>query len=501
MARALLGLLEAGPERDDATDAYIAWALPLHAALAGELTALLGDARFLARVHWYAMWQALALAYPDGVPPDGIAADIHYLHAQGVEPGSQGEWVAWLHHAAVSRGDTTLADALVEFAVPLPWRTVWSRWRLPGRSGASAQDPGRVEKLRAASYDDAWALSDWRELEMRGPNNLTVYERRMWDAWTGELLTGPTRIEQNWPDRPRGEPFPGVEYAKKPGDAWRFDHEQSAGVPRMPNAVSEAVRLGDAGKEGALWAFAGTGGLFAAVVDEAAVAAHPAEPWPTLFIPGPISHSAPWALPWPIPSAQNLSRTWLENKDRFRADACRPIPVAQLPVELRHEETRRFLTETGWPVARGISGLYSPDLSVSGLTPVEGSTLLSGLGQVGSRQLWLDGSQGHVLMTCHSASGPERHLAGSSISQFLILLALHHTALCTPLTAGDAEMYDLGESLPEWFRAVDPAAAESPVWEGESDNFEALLDDYELVLSELDEVRDGNDGPSCPNAK
>ncbi|MFE5189326.1 hypothetical protein [Streptomyces sp. NPDC056628] len=133
---------EQGPVRR-----YAAQALPLHAALAGVLPQLLNDGRLLAQFSVTALRAALAVAHPDGVPYGSVAAMLHYLEVQGVSPSSQGEWVAWLHHAALSSGRTELADGLLAAGVPLPWQTTWTHWRPAGIFGRIQGDVGRVDGL------------------------------------------------------------------------------------------------------------------------------------------------------------------------------------------------------------------------------------------------------------------------------------------------------------------------------------------------------------------
>ncbi len=115
----------------------------MHAALAGTLPQLLADPETVAHVGREALLQGLALAWPDGVPLGGVAADAHYLEEEGVEPDSQGEWLAWLHWAAVNRGQRDWAHRLLESGVSVPWHTTWSRRRpygafgpYPGQTGA-----------------------------------------------------------------------------------------------------------------------------------------------------------------------------------------------------------------------------------------------------------------------------------------------------------------------------------------------------------------------------
>ncbi|WP_307622765.1 hypothetical protein [Streptomyces sp. V3I7] len=89
--------------------------------------------------------RGLAAAWPQGIPQRGVAMDIHYLEQLGVTSTPHDEWVAWLHHCAVGRGDEQLARSIVaESGVTLPWRTVWSNCRPFGTFGPfSKQAPAR----------------------------------------------------------------------------------------------------------------------------------------------------------------------------------------------------------------------------------------------------------------------------------------------------------------------------------------------------------------------
>jgi hypothetical protein len=419
-------------------------------------------------------------AWPEGVPADCLASDLHYLRVQGVRPAAQGEWVAWVHHAAVSRGDAAFADALAEAAEaagPLPWRTLWSRWRLPGKPG-SQPEVGWVDGLSVHRHGESWAVAH------HGDN---PEELRGWDAVTGE----PLDAGQPWAD---SEPAPGVTYAVNRSRGWELRSEPVAGVPRAPRTVGKAVRPGDisGGSSGsALWVFAGTGGVFGAAVDEAAVMVLPRDPWPELLVLGPPTFSAPWPPPWPLPWPPSAdggpTRAWLEEASAFRTGACRPLPEARIPEAVRHEPTRRFLSRVGWPLSHGIGALHSPDLNADGLRPSDDHPdLLSGLGQVGARRLLLDGADGRVFLTHHDRSSHQVHLAGGSLERLLVLLLLQHTAWSAPLTLGGTETEDLAESLGQWCRTVDPEAMASPAWDGAFHDLDAAAQDYAMVLGEID---------------
>lgn len=119
--------------------AYAAQTLALHTAHAGSLEALLGDGAVLANLEAYGLLQGLAAAWPGGVPLGGIAVDAHYLEALGLASAPHPEWVAWLHHATVSRGNETPARSMATAGIALPWRTVWSHCRPYGTFGPSPQ--------------------------------------------------------------------------------------------------------------------------------------------------------------------------------------------------------------------------------------------------------------------------------------------------------------------------------------------------------------------------
>lgn len=116
---------------------YAARTLALHAAHAGAMDRILGDGTVLAHLDAYGMLQGLAATWPGGVPQGGIAADAHYLEELGLASAPHPEWLAWLHHATVSRGDEALARSMAAAGITLPWQTVWSRCRPYGIFGPS----------------------------------------------------------------------------------------------------------------------------------------------------------------------------------------------------------------------------------------------------------------------------------------------------------------------------------------------------------------------------
>ncbi|MCB5912028.1 SUKH-4 family immunity protein [Streptomyces pinistramenti] len=462
---------------------YWSQAAPVHAALSDVLTHYLEVSRFLANVEAYALCQGLHFAYPDGVPAESMAADIHYLEEQGLRDSTHGEWVAFLHHAALCRGKLTFAEDLRRAAGTLPWTTQWARWRLPGTCKPGR--PREVEEIRAASAGNGPTVEQWNEQEFA---DTETYERISWDARTGDLLAGPEFVETDMPGRLPGTPFSDVSYAEQYAAEWRPVLDSVDLPPRMPETVRQAVRVSAADPHAELWAFSGTGGLFVAAVNRAATNELPTIPWADQAPSNSLTKSGTWECPWPVERAVNPAAEWLESGEVFGPGALRPLSDPNTSHHLQHEPTLRFLREFGWPVSRGICGLYSPDLSGpdAALLPVDGTTLLTGLGQHGSHHLLLDGKTGQVFLSADAGTGDNAQLMGSSPGQALFTMLLHHTALCAGITVSD-EIYDLADSLKEWLRQSDPAAAESSMWGGEFENLPEAVTDYDMVLAEIRE--------------
>ncbi|MEJ8653009.1 SUKH-4 family immunity protein [Streptomyces sp. MS1.AVA.3] len=461
---------------------YLARTAPVHAALAGELPTFLDDPAFVTQAEAYGLCQGLALAYPEGVPPDGIAADMHYLEAQGARESTHGEWVALLHHAAVSRGDQTSAAALLDAAPVLPWRTIWAHWRTPGTCALDAEEA--VEELHAVDHDGAWAVSQWSEAEH--PPDGEMYECKSWDARTGEILVEEF-VDEDEPGRQNGVPFPDVVYAEKYSANWRPAIGSTPLPPRMPEAVEQAIRLGMVDSSTELWVFAGVGGVFAVHVDARVAQELPVASWKEPEAPGTLTKSGTWTPPWPLEKAGTPDREWLEREDVFGSGALRTLAEGDIPAVVSHPPTRRFLQETGWPVSPGVAGLYSPDLLETDMAPSSARhpRLLSGLGRYGRRHVLLDGETGKVYVAADpEVSDGEALLLGSGLGHTLFVLLTYHAALCTRFTT-EREVDDLAESLKVWHRSADSAAAQSPAWQGEFDNFRQSCSDYAEVLSEI----------------
>ncbi|MET9832356.1 ATP-binding protein [Streptomyces sp. NPDC006385] len=160
----------------DPLDDYLARALPAHAAAAGRFEELLADPRTLVKCTHTALLNALRVAFPDSIPAGSFAADLYYLHNLGLAPSSQAEWISLLHLVALSQGDTERADALIESAGPLPWRTVWTRWRAPGLVRPLPPQIDVVEELQAEA--------DGTTVTSRTADRL----KQTWHAATGRLL-------------------------------------------------------------------------------------------------------------------------------------------------------------------------------------------------------------------------------------------------------------------------------------------------------------------------
>ncbi|MBB1253804.1 SUKH-4 family immunity protein [Streptomyces sp. OF3] len=294
---------------------YTSRTLAGHAVRAGTLEELLRDGRALAEVDPNALAHALAVAWPRGVPQGGLPADVHYLERLGVTGTPQNEWVAWLQHAAVTRGDLELAEALNESRVVPLWRTVWSRCRPYGSFGG----------LRTAEGLVPGPLPDGVE-----PSDLLDS-----DSW----------------------PLP------DPGPPIRDIHGSLPGFDQRP--------LG-----GDRWLVTGPPGVFAVESapvqrDESALSELP-EPYPV-----PITRAAPWTCPAEAFAVGGPSRHWLEGT--FGPGSCRRLAPDRLPDALVHEKGRDLLTDVGLPALhRHLPWLTTLDLASEPLQQ-EGSRFAIGV--------------------------------------------------------------------------------------------------------------------------
>jgi hypothetical protein len=382
--------------------AYAAHALPLHAALAGALPRLLDDGRLLAQCSAAALREALAIALPDGVPYASVAAMLHYLEVQGISPSSQGEWVAWLHHAALSAGRAELAEQLLASGVALPWRTTWTHWRPPGVFGQIQAEAGRVDELGVAVGESGLTVVTARDMTT-GRNAYPAYRylRQEWIPVTGEPASAPVEVRASlsdgdllWSDAHRspGSEAHTVTFAEHTDSGWQPVPPQATSAPsrrparllpapaesprtsgtrgsgRHPDSTlldgrtSPAAALGtdalphppncpSAVTQGLYldgrWVLTGAGGLFAVTVQAAGTAAQ--ETYRKRPLVAAHTRSAPWPLP---PSASAAlrgdgMRDWLE--ETFGAGSCHRLAENQLPQGLADSAARRFLTETGLP--------------------------------------------------------------------------------------------------------------------------------------------------------
>ncbi|MGW2518483.1 SUKH-4 family immunity protein [Streptomyces sp. NPDC001617] len=454
-------------------DAYAAKTLPVHAALAGSLERLLSQGWLLARCEAPSLWEGLRLAYPDGVPLGSVAADIRALEAQGVQPGSQGEWVSWLHHAALSSGRVELAQQLVDSGVPLPWRTVWSRWRPSGVFGTYAHEAGRVDEL-ALKEDHTY-----------GPRVVTVrdtttdkaalpdfsYVTREWAVATGEPVGEATVVQESldeadWLFDDRAPEGLSAVFATHSPPGWDVEEEGPPPPPRVPASVTHAVFV-----EGT-WILAGSGGLFAVSVDGEL------DPRPDPWLPEPLveAHST-LATPELPPRAraaargESSGRLWLE--EGFGAGTCHRLTVSDVPDQLENDAARRFLIDIGLPAVSGFLHLDTdsppgdvlrqvpwPDTAQNSTPGTEGPFFP--LGTWMHSRLLLDGRTGRVLRD--TTRGPDTVLAGSSLAQFFTMVRLfdEHRRSFYP---SRADRQDHGRILRKWCQEIDPAALEGEVWQ------------------------------------
>ncbi|MGW0149886.1 SUKH-4 family immunity protein [Streptomyces sp. NPDC003333] len=470
---------EQGPVRQ-----YAARALPLHAALAGTLPHLLDDGRLLAQFSPAALREALAVAHPDGVPYGSVAAMLHYLEVQGVTPPSQGEWVAWLHHAALSSGRTELADGLLAAGVPLPWRTTWTRWRPAGIFGRTEGDAGRVDELGVVVGESGLTVVTARDVttgKIAYPKYR--YLRQEWSPTTGEPVSTPVEVHASLSDdplpwsSPRGSgrhEAPDITFAEHTDTGWKLDIPTVPAPPTCPQAVTKGLYIDDDGH----WVLAGTAGLFAVSVQVTADTAHDTYPKRPLI----AAHTRP--APWPLPPSATAAlrgegmRDWLEQT--FGAGTCHQLADEQLPQGLTDPAARDFLTRTGLPeigdflhlniTPRGDSPLVEvswpgQDRNVPRQRRARSGAPSSGpfyeLGTWMSSRLLLDGSTGRLYRD--TTGGSPDPVAGTSLAQFFTMVRLYDEFRRTHFPYV-TDHKDARDNLARWCEQIDHAASRAETW-------------------------------------
>ncbi|MFD5395587.1 SUKH-4 family immunity protein [Streptomyces sp. NPDC127097] len=391
---------------------YAARTLPVHAALGGSLEELLGNGELLARTERYGLLQGIAAAWPAGVPQGTVAMDIHYLETQRVDPESSGEWLSWLHWAAVNRGRRELADGLANAGIEMPWKTLWSRQRPYGVFGPMDGEVGRVDQVRVERRDNVPVAVMRRVVQyddMGGPLNEEYVERVF--ALDDGTEVGAERIVR----------IPHTQDTPRPAE---FQEDAALPAPRTPDA-NRSIRPAGPGR----WVIGGHGGLYA--VHAVASADSEAGVWAKGPYLGPVTKAATWQCPEEALADGAPSASWLERI--FGTGSCRTVSATHLPDGLRNPTAREFLSTTGLPYLNGQIPFFSSlPLDEQGLAEFEwpeDATDPKAEGPFYRIGSWmggavvLDGSSGAVLQD--TESGYSTVLLASSLPQFATVLRLY----------------------------------------------------------------------------
>ncbi|MFF4695680.1 SUKH-4 family immunity protein [Streptomyces chattanoogensis] len=464
---------------------YAARALPLHAALGGVLEELLDDGERLARVERYGLLQGMAAAWPRGVPQGGLAADIHYLETQRVDPVSPGEWHSWLHWAAVNRGRHDIADGLVRAGGDgMPWRTLWSRWRPYGVFGPVEGEVGPVDRVliqrrggvpvavvrKEVAYDsNGEEREDWL--------NEVPYSERVFALADGTEIGAEARATI-----PIGEDDPGFP---------EFDEDASLPAPRTPVLAAPSLYGPSAAAGPGRWVIFGSGGLYA--VETRPSATPETGTWGGGPFLGAVTAAGVWQCPEEARTDGAPFRAWLESL--FGEGSCRPVAAEALPDGLSDPTARDFLTAVGLPfLPDRIRFLTTVDLDREGpvetpwpsdapspeLEPTEASDYLptdveGPFYRLGfllvDGGIYLDGAGGAVLQDTNSGYCTVQ-MAGS-LPRFVTLLGLYRAYFASPFPTRD-ETYDARRSLRAWAEEIDPVTEDGDHWEH---IFDGSLDD------------------------
>ncbi|MFF3543499.1 SUKH-4 family immunity protein [Streptomyces platensis] len=438
---------------------YASQALPVHAALGGSLGELLAHGDMLARTERYGLLQGIAAAWPAGVPQGSVAMDIHYLETQRVDPVSRGEWLSWLHWAAVSRGQRDVADGLANAGVAMPWKTLWSHQRPYGVFGPVEGEVGRVDQVRVQRRDGVPVAVTRRVVQyddMGGPLNEQYVERVFaLDDGTEVGTESVVRI-------PHGQDTPRLA---------EFQEDTALPAPRTPDA-NRSIRPAGPGR----WVIGGPGGLYA--VHVVASADSEAGVWGKGPCLGPMTKAATWQCPEEALAEGAPTASWLESV--FGTGRCRTVSASDLPDGLCNPTAREFLSTTGLPYLDGQIPFFSSlPLDEQGLPEFEwpedaadpeAAGPFYRIGSWMGGAVVLDGSSGAVLQD--TESGYSTVLLASSLPQFATVLRLYGEYRTSWLPTL-AEAVDARWSLREWAEEIDPATETGDHWD---EVFEGGLD-------------------------
>ncbi|UGT44553.1 SUKH-4 family immunity protein [Nocardia yamanashiensis] len=425
--------------------------LPGHAAAAGLFDQLLADARVLAHIPYDALVEGFRACYPDGIEQGSHAAALHYLTGYGLAGATQGEWVAHLAHDAVARGDRERARALAEFSPePLLFHTVWSRLRLPGdRTVPGPWHENDLENVGALEYRGRAAVASEDEDEVGF----------VLAADTGELLAGPVPDALEHPelsaafdkhDPEAGQLAISADWRRtsfrRDGELLGILHHPAADYAAM---TADTVVL--IGKQGA----------YAVRVDTARL-----RPGPDKAL-RPMIGAHGRILPKPFdPALFADPRRLLEQVFGPEHIHRRDDP----PATITHTPTRQTMTGTGLPHIEWLLGITldptgelptRPWQSIPEAAQPTDSGPFHLLGDWLGVPLLLDGSSGRVLRMLRADSPaylfPRDHLLGTSLEQFVLMLALLQHYLRIYRAAGSEREQVLTE-LRALLPAVDPLA-------------------------------------------
>lgn len=397
---------------------YATQVLGLHAIHAGMLDDVLSDGRVLANLDATGLLRTLAVRWPDGVPQGGIAMDVHYLERLGLASAPHDEWVAWVHHGALSRGEERLAGTIArEAGARLPWRTTWSNCRPYGMFGRFGKSDNE-----ARGYPSSGELAT-EDIAAQAPGS------------------------RRWPFPEAGPPVRNI-----------FNRN------RDDISVVRSKRL-----ESGHWLVVDASGTF--IIDEQTGLERQSDlpPLSDPFIAESITRAGVWECPAPALAEGAPSREWLEATSG--PGTCRRLREDELPTGLVHTESRQFLVETGLPVlSHHLPFMSTIDAAETGLVPMlwpEHATPPEVTGPFyhldwGGGIVLLDGGTGAVVADGNTSYSDA--ILASSLRKFFILLRLCHEFLVSDF-ATNYERGDALESLQEWANKIEPITEDALIWE------------------------------------